>query len=75
MKLPNAANAIIEEVKLAQYLLNVNHRRGASKARLLNSLGYTAKKTGNAWTTISASNISRPMSSSGALLSGDNATM
>ena len=43
MKLPNAVNAIIEEDKLVEYLLNVNHRRGGSKARLLNSLGYRAQ--------------------------------
>jgi hypothetical protein len=42
MKLPNADNAIIEEDKLVSYLLNPNHRRGGSKARLLNSLGYGA---------------------------------
>jgi hypothetical protein len=43
MKLPNAINAIIEEDKLVEYLLNVNHRRGGSKARLLMSLGYIAQ--------------------------------
>ncbi len=42
MKLPNAENAIIEEVKLVEYLLNLNHRRGASKAKLLASIGYVA---------------------------------
>ena len=43
MKLPNAVNAIIEEAKLVDYLLNSNHRRGGSKARLLISLGYSAQ--------------------------------
>src|SRR3954447_26682132 len=43
MKLPNAANAIIEEAKLIDYLLNANHRRGGSKAKLLISLGYSAQ--------------------------------
>jgi hypothetical protein len=43
MKIPNAVDAIIEEVKLTEYLLNANHRRGSSKARLLISLGYSAR--------------------------------
>jgi len=40
MNLPNAKNAIISEEKLAGYLLDVFHRRGGSKAKLLISLGY-----------------------------------
>jgi len=40
MKLPNAEHAIIEEQKLVRYLLDVGHRRGGSKAKLLLSLGY-----------------------------------
>ncbi len=40
MKVPNADQAVITEDKLRNYLLNVNHRRGASKARLLLSMGY-----------------------------------
>src|SRR5215203_5783509 len=43
MKLPNAVNAIIEEAKLVDYLLNSSHRRGGSKARLLISLGYSSQ--------------------------------
>jgi hypothetical protein len=43
MKLPNATNAIIAEDKLADYLLNVRHRRGGSKAKLLCSLGYEVR--------------------------------
>ena len=42
MKLPNAENAIVEVSKLVEYLLNSSHRRGASKAKLLHSLGYNA---------------------------------
>jgi hypothetical protein len=42
MKLPNAESAIIAPEKLNQYLLNVAHRRGGSKARVLLSLGYSA---------------------------------
>jgi hypothetical protein len=42
MKLPNAKNAIIAEGKLVSYLLDLDHRRGGSKARLLISLGYEA---------------------------------
>src|SRR5436309_12675473 len=42
MILPNAAHAIIAEDKLAGYLLDLGHRRGAGKAKLLYSIGYEA---------------------------------
>lgn len=42
MTVPNADRAIIAAEKLAGYLLNVSHKRGAAKARLLLSLGYRA---------------------------------
>jgi hypothetical protein len=40
VKIPNADNAVIAEDKLRGYLLNVTHRRGGPKARLLVSMGY-----------------------------------
>jgi hypothetical protein len=40
MRIPNADNAIIEPTKIANYLLDVDHPDGGSKARLLESLGY-----------------------------------
>ncbi len=40
MKLPNADNAVIAEDKLAEYLLDLGHKRGGTKAKLLHSLGY-----------------------------------
>jgi len=40
MTVPNAERAIIAVDKLVGYLLNVSHKRGGSKARLLLSLGY-----------------------------------
>lgn len=40
MKLPNADNAIIAPEKLRDYLLNCDHRRGGSKAKLLLTMGY-----------------------------------
>jgi hypothetical protein len=40
MKLPNADNAIIAPEKLRDYLLNPEHRRGRSKAKMLLSMGY-----------------------------------
>lgn len=43
MDLPNAKNAIIAEDKLAGYLLDLAHRRGGTKARLLESLGHKAQ--------------------------------
>jgi hypothetical protein len=41
MKIPNAERAVIAEEKLCKYLLNAEHRRGGSKARLLLRMGYT----------------------------------
>lgn len=40
MTIPHADRAIIAAEKLTGYLLNVSHKRGAAKARLLLGLGY-----------------------------------
>jgi hypothetical protein len=40
MKVRNADRAIIAADKLTGYLLNVSHKRGGPKARLLLSVGY-----------------------------------
>ncbi|MBI4670874.1 MAG: hypothetical protein HY741_04290 [Chloroflexi bacterium] len=40
MKLPNAERAIIAQDKLVEYLLNVEHERGGSKAHVLYEFGY-----------------------------------
>jgi hypothetical protein len=40
MKLPNSDRAIIAPDKLRDYLLNPRHPRGASKAKLLLSMGF-----------------------------------
>ena len=40
MKLPNAANAVVEREKIADYLLNPAHRYGASKARFFTHFGF-----------------------------------
>jgi hypothetical protein len=40
MRVPNAERAIIAAEKLSAYLLNVSHKRGGPKARLLFSVGY-----------------------------------
>lgn len=45
MLIPNADKAVIAPEKLRDYLLNMGHRRGSAKARLLLSLGYRR----NAW--------------------------
>jgi Domain of unknown function (DUF6883) len=42
MTVPNADRAIIAAEKLTGYLLNVSHKRGGPKAKLLLSLGYRA---------------------------------
>lgn len=44
MKLPNGENAVIAPEKLRGYLLNPEHRRGGSKAKLLESMGYRADR-------------------------------
>jgi hypothetical protein len=41
MELPNRALAVITEEKLTDYLLNTRHKRGGTKARLLEQFGYT----------------------------------
>jgi Domain of unknown function (DUF6883) len=40
MQLPNRALAVITEEKLTDYLLNIGHKRGGTKARLLERFGY-----------------------------------
>jgi hypothetical protein len=40
MTIPNADRAFIASEKLTAYLLNVSHKRGGPKARLLLSVGY-----------------------------------
>jgi hypothetical protein len=40
MTVPNADRAIIAPEKITGYLVNVSHKRGGPKARLLLSLGY-----------------------------------
>lgn len=41
MKIPNSARAVIEPSKLTDYLLNIEHRRGGAKAKLLMQCGYS----------------------------------
>ena len=40
MKLPNADQAIVDESKVVQYLLSVNHPEGQSKAAFFSMLGF-----------------------------------
>lgn len=40
MKMPNANLAIVEQGKIAEYLLNSKHRFGASKARFFTRFGF-----------------------------------
>jgi hypothetical protein len=40
MKLPNLEHAVIAPDKLIQYLLNLEHKRGGHKARVLKDFGY-----------------------------------
>ena len=43
MQLPNRALATIAQEKLTEYLLNSQHKRGGTKARLLAQFGYTVQ--------------------------------
>ena len=40
MRLPNAHLALVERAKVAEYLLNLRHRYGASKARFFLKFGF-----------------------------------
>jgi hypothetical protein len=40
MRIPNADRAIVAAEKISTYLLNVSHKRGGPKAKLLLSVGY-----------------------------------
>ena len=40
MRLPNLDRAIIDPAKLRSYVLNTEHKRGGTKARLLARFGY-----------------------------------
>jgi hypothetical protein len=40
MKIPNGFQAVIRPEKLRDYLLNIEHKRGKSKAEVLLSFGY-----------------------------------
>ena len=41
MTIPNAERAVIAMEKLTEYLLNMSHKRGGAKARLLLSPHYS----------------------------------
>ena len=40
MKLPNVKNAIVEKAKIMDYLLNMEHQLGGSKARFFKEFGF-----------------------------------
>jgi hypothetical protein len=44
MKLPHATKVIVERDKILVYLLNPEHRIGASKAHFFSRFGFTAEK-------------------------------
>src|ERR1035438_420973 len=44
IKLPNADRAIVERDKILGYLMNLEHRIGASKAHFFSSFGFNAEK-------------------------------
>ena len=48
MKLPNASLITVEREKVTQYLLNAEHRYGASKARFFARFGFSLAK----WETL-----------------------
>jgi len=52
MKLPNADKAIVERDKIEDYLLNVRHRYGASKARFFGRFGFRMENWGQLATAL-----------------------
>ena len=48
MILPNAGHAVVDEDKIIKYLLNLQHRFGASKARFFAQFGFRPEE----WTTL-----------------------
>ena len=45
-KLPNAGAAWVEETKIRQYLLNVNHPVGGAKAKFFRNRGFSLENWG-----------------------------
>jgi len=41
MRLPNASLALVEREKITEYLLNAEHRYGASKARFFSRFSFS----------------------------------
>ena len=48
MKLPHADQAVVDQEKICGYLLNSQHRHGASKAKFFAEFGFTVE----AWETL-----------------------
>jgi hypothetical protein len=44
MRLPNADQAIVEQTKICDYLLNAAHPFGASKARFFSQFGFRVER-------------------------------
>jgi uncharacterized protein DUF6883 len=64
MKLPNADKAVIAQDKLVLYLLNVAHRKGSGKARMLLSMGYAPENWQQLESDIRAQHLSAEVSES-----------
>jgi len=41
MILPNATSALVEQKKIADYLLNLSHPEGGGKSRFFLAMGFT----------------------------------
>lgn len=44
MKLPDCENAIVDEAKVKEYLLNLKHPYGVSKARFFSEFGFCMER-------------------------------
>lgn len=44
MRLPNAKRAVVEELKITEYLLSLTRTEGASKARFFTRFGFTIEQ-------------------------------
>ncbi len=58
MKIPNREGAAIEPSKLTDYLLNLEHKRGGAKAKLLIQCGYSQENWQQLETDIRNSHLS-----------------
>jgi len=56
-RLPDAANAIVEDAKIIRYLLNAAHRKGGAKSAFFASFGFS----GANWLQLKSALLNHPL--------------